>query len=274
MNGKSVAFALRFCVALCSLSIACHSYSLEEKVDGKWRLSQFKVQPDWTEKDRRVPFILASVSQNLPISHRLKNLPPVGNQGSQASGTAWALGYFAATYVYKQNKKEKKGYLCSPAFVYNSLNRGVDKGIELVDGLELLKKHGCPNEKYMPYNAADPAYKPSSRARRDAGNYRIHNFGRVDYTDLDQVRSYLLQNRPIIITLMISENFIKLEEAVWQQPEGQFRGIHSLALVGYDDEKRIFYLLNSVGSAWGKDGLSAIPYSWFIRLTKQAYTLW
>ena len=126
----------------------------------------------------------------------------------------------------------------------------------------------------MPYSAVDHAYRPSSRARRDANNYRIHDFARVDYTDLDQVRSHLLQNKPVIITLMISENFIELEDAVWQQPEGQFRGRHSIALVGYDDKKRIFYFLNSVGSAWGQNGLAAIPYSWFIRLTKQAYVLW
>ena len=264
----SLSFAFYF------TALGCHTYSLEEGNKGKWKLAQFSVQESWSEKDKEMPFVLASMPKDFPLSYRLKDLPSAGNQGAQASGTAWALGYFAASYVHKQNARSKTDYQCSPAFIYNSLNEGVDKGIEIVEGLKLLKKYGCPREKYMPYNAADAAYRPGSRARRDARNYRIRNFGRIDYTDLDQVRSHLLQNRPVIITLMISDNFIALEDFVWQNPEGKFRGRHTLALVGYDDTKKLFYLLNSVGSSWGEKGLAAIPYSWFIRLTKQAYTLW
>ena len=150
MNTKKLSHASKLCLSLCFLNLACHWYSLEKEPDGNWRLNQFGVQPAWTEKDKEVPFVIASVSQNLPESYHLENLPPAGNQGAQASGTAWAIGYFAASYVHSQNNQNKEEYQCSPAFIYNSLNNGVDRGIELAEGLELLKSAAVQEKNLCP----------------------------------------------------------------------------------------------------------------------------
>ncbi len=256
------------------LLIGCSSYSLDNsKNRGKWKLKELQVKANWNRKDKKIPLILAALPKEVPDQYRLDNIPPAGNQGSQASGVAWAVGYFAATRLQRK-KKENKHYQCAPAFIYNCLNGGIDRGIEIVSALEHLKTHGCPEEKYMLYIAQDPAHQPSSRARNNAQKYRINGFGRVEYTDLDQVRAHLLQNKPIIVTMLISENFTNLDDANWTGPEGQALGLHTLAIIGYDDTKQIFFLLNSVGTKWATKGQTTIPYSWFIRLIKKAYVMW
>ncbi len=265
-----------------SLKLNCNNYPFKKEMKKNWKLKNFPIQSAWNRDDKKIPFVLASIPKDVPTRFLLQNIPTPGNQGNQASGTAWALGYFAASYLYENKgtnidnstKSKKKQYQCAPAFVYNRLNKGIDRGIEIVSGLELLKKEGCPEENYMPYNSADSAHRASGRAIQNARQYKINGFGRIDYTDLDQVRGHLLQNKPIIITLLISENFITLDEFVWKKPAGNSQGYHSVSLIGYDDKKRLFFFLNSVGSKWGNNGKAAIPYSWFFRLTKKAYILW
>ena len=261
--------------------LLCFAYVLgcsSSKVKGKkkewiWTLKSFKPQSDWKVADKKISFSFAPVSEKLPQSFFLSGVPKAGNQKGQASGTAWALGYFAASYLERRAKKNSK-YRCSVAFIYNNLNNGVDRGIEIVEGLELLKKRGCPEEAFMPYNPKDPAHRATSRANKNASQHKIKNFARLDYSDLDQVRSHLVQNKAIIVSLVITENFINLSKEVWKKPDGAIRARHSVALIGYDDNKKLFYILNSFGNKWAKKGRCAIPYSWFIRLVKQAYVIW
>ncbi len=259
------------------LSSACQTYSLDSDAqgDGPWSLKSFPIRHGWTKQDIRHPFIVAALPKTKPIPQRyvLPDLPAPGHQGNQASGTAWAVGYFGMSYYIHKHKKANSAYRCSPAFLYNSLNRGRDQGIEIVDALVFLKEQGCPREELMPYIEKDHAYQPSSRAKAEAASYRIDGFGRVDYSDMDQIRAHLLQGRVIIVTMLISENFVTLDKELWE-PEGKRRGRHTMAMVGYDDRKRLIYVLNSVGKSWAKEGGAAISYSWFVRLCKQAYVFW
>ena len=254
-------------------SIALFCSGTPDKDNTPWELKNYTVQADWNADDLKAPIALAPIPKNIPNSYTMPNLPKVGDQGAQASGTAWATGYFATSYIY-QKKSRKKKYICSPAFVYNSLNQGLDQGIEIYNALELLKNRGCASEKLMPYNSEDPAHQAGSRALKEASKYKISNFARVEYSDLDQIRSYLLQNKPIVATIQISDNFIQLREKLWEKPIGKFRGKHTMALIGYNDKKRTFLFLNSVGTKWGAKGFVSIPYSWFIRLCKKVYVIW
>ena len=267
----SVSYMMTLGIGFALLFLGCNQHAVKEVK--KWPLREHTVKPHWSEEDQTIPFLVASLPKNVPRRFFLPKIPKAGDQGSQASGTAWACGYFAATYIYHQ-KNEKSNYQCAPAFIYNSLNKGLDRGIEIVNALQFLKDYGCANEKYAPYRTHDFAFKPNSRSLKDAANYRIQGFGRVDYFDLDQIRGHLLQKRPIVVTLVISDNFITFNELVWEQPQGEQRGRHSIALIGYDDEKELFFFLNSAGMEWGENGRVAIPYSWFIRLARQAYVLW
>ncbi len=245
----------------------------EDPPERQYDLGEMKPRPEWSDADRTIPMVLAGIPEFPPEKFLLTNLPPVGNQGKQASGTAWAVGYTAASYYFRTLHNRKK-YLCSPAFLYNQLNRGEDQGIEIYETLRLLRSSGCPDQKLMPYAEKDYLRRPGPAAFLGAGNYVIQGFGRVDFTDINQLRAHLLQNKVVMATVRITLNFLELEDRVWKNPAGPPVGRHTVAVVGYDHTRERVIIQNSVGEDWGDDGFAEIPYEWFIRLTAQAYVLW
>lgn len=241
-------------------------------VPTRWIIENIPVQPSWTREDYSIPIIYAGLPANTPEVIALSDLPPVGDQGAQASGTAWALRS-AVSFIYR-NKRHQVGFLCSPAFIYNQLNEGKDEGIEISDALQLLQSAGCPREEYMPYKANDTQHRPSGQATMDAQNHRISGYGRVDFTDLSQIKSHLIQGSMIIVTMRIAKNFLNLKEPIWEKPDGEPVGRHTMVVVGYDSRNGYITLMNSAGPSWGAYGLCRMPYQWFIRLTGQAYIIW
>jgi hypothetical protein len=239
----------------------------------QWQLSEFSVKAKWDSYDQDVPFLYPSIPDNIPDKFIVNESLQVGDQGSQASGSAWAAGFTAFTYLIRSHKKEP-AYVCSPAYIFNQLNRGINKVIEIQEVAEFLVREGCADLKYMPYREYDHFYTPTAEARRDANAHKLSGYARVDFLDMSQVQGHLLQGSPVIITLRVYDNFLLLENEVWQSPVGRFLGRHTVAVIGYDNKKEMVYIHNSAGGKWAKNGRAAIPYSWFLRLTEKAYVLY
>lgn len=238
-----------------------------------WQLGEFPVKPGWSKDDLDVPMVLSPVPEEPPLVFEIRGDMPTGNQGPQASGTAWAAGFTGVTFLYKITYNEPD-YICSPAFVYNQLNRGKNQGVELFDALLLLREQGCPDIRMMPYKPFDFLYKPDAEAIRNAASHRISDFARVDYTDISQIKGQLIQGRPVFVTLKIFDNFIELREKNWLRPIGKPRGRHTVVITGYNENLDLLTIHNSAGSEWGDNGKATISYSWFIRLAEKAYVMW
>ena len=238
---------------------------------GQRRLSELPIKASWTREERQVPVVVAGLPPEAPLRHTVRDLPPVGNQGGQPSGTAWAVGYTAMTVLMRRHGR--KDYVCSPSFLYNQLQKE-QGGVEIRETATLLTGMGCAPLRVMPYNADDPTTRPSPVALERARDFRAQGFGRVDFTDLNQLRAHLLQGSVVMATLSITKNFIKLEGPKWPGPKGFFVGRHTVAIVGYDDEAREFVIQNSAGTKWGADGFARIPYAWLVRIASNAYVLW
>jgi len=238
-----------------------------------WELDQIVVRPSWTKDDLSIPVLFAGLPENSPEYFSIPDLPPPGDQGNQASGSAWAAGYVALSVLVNHERGEKT-YRCSPAFIYNSLNSGADHGVELKDVLDLLKNTGCPRQELMPYRPENYSERPDNNAYSQAASYRIRGFGRVEFTDVKQIKAHLLQRSVVLATLRITEDFVSLKGPIWEKPSGEVIGRHTVAVVGYDNRKELFLVQNSAGSSWGQYGYASIPYAWFVRMAAQAYIMW
>ena len=243
----------------------------EKPEPGPRTLADVPIQPTWTAEERKVSFVIAGLRASPPRRHILQDLPLVGDQGGQPSGTAWAAGYTAMTVLMR--KQGRRDYVCSPSFLYNQLQRG-EAGVEIRETVALLAGMGCAPLGTMPYNADDPTTRPSPTALQQARDFRAQGFGRVDYTDLNQLKAHLLQGSAIVVTVSITKNFINLTGPRWPGPEGFFVGRHTVAIVGYNEDSREFLIQNSAGSAWGDKGFAWIPYAWMVRIAGNAYVLW
>ncbi|MBL8021543.1 MAG: C1 family peptidase [Leptospirales bacterium] len=255
--------------------LVCSSCMIQERLfkdpPRVLQLEDFPIEPNYTAADKKVPILLAGKVDNPPKMYKLPGLPVAGNQGKQASGVAWAVGYLAAGYFFN-TKEGMLTFTCSPAFLYNNLNNGKDEGIEVARALQFLKDTGCAEERTMPYNELDPHVRPGSDAFTSAAAHRIRGYARIDYRDLEQVRAHLLQGSAVIVSLKITDNFVELSKPVWV-PAGEFVAIHTVAVVGYDIITGEMILQNSAGPGWGKDGQARLSFSWFQRLTEKAFVL-
>lgn len=234
-------------------------------------IANFPVKNEWREEEKAIPIILAPVPPHLPSEYRIESFPEPGDQGIQASGSAWAISQ-ASSIRKLPDGASPDG--CSPAFLYNMLNGGKNEGIELHRGLELFRSNGCSPERLMPYIPNDYSQRPTGEAFAAALNNKIAGFGRVDFRDINQIKGHLIQNSAVLVTLTVFQNFLILSRPLFEAPSGKPAGRHSITVIGYDDARRAFLIQNSAGLAWGERGRCWIPYDWFIRLTSSAFVLW
>ena len=154
------------------------------------------------------------------------------------------------------------GYVMSPAFIYNQLNGGLDFGIQIYDALDLLLGLGVSTWDSMPYNPADHVSFPSAAAYAEALEYRITYWDRVPIEET-AIKSHLAQGNPVVIGIPVHQDFDDLSETnpIYNTNCGEFRGLHALLLVGYDDALSAYKVLNSwAPDRWGLDGYGWIDY--------------
>lgn len=251
-------------LSACSILQPARSLSLRTLDPGA-----FPIEASYTPDERAVPVLFATTPPEVPPTFQLSHLPPAGDQGKQASGAAWAVGYLAHSRAFR---KQEPDYTCSPSFLYNTANGGKDQGIPAMAALEILKEKGCAPLSLMPYNERDFYRRPGGSALQAAQRYRIRGFARVDYADIEQIRGHLLQGSVIIVTMKVTESFVGLKDPEWI-PAGDFVGVQSLGVVGYDITHDQVILQNSSGGEWGKFGLARLSLTWFQRLTEKAFVI-
>jgi fibronectin type 3 domain-containing protein len=202
-----------------------------------------------------------------------KDMPPVGSQGMQSSCVAWATAYAAKSYqeYIEHEWKYDDNTLFSPAFIYNQINGGVDKGSSIYDACQLMVKMGCATLDTMPYNVKNYKSKPNSQAVKEAGKYKAEKFYTIKPTEISTIKSYLSKGYPVIFGATVYMNFNNLNKSnpVYNSKSGKSMGGHAMTLVGYDDSKYggAFKLINSWGTGWGDKGYAWIPYSFFPQVT-------
>ncbi|MEA2029712.1 MAG: BspA family leucine-rich repeat surface protein, partial [Campylobacterota bacterium] len=229
-----------------------------------------------------------SSGDTLPSSIDLSpHMPPVGDQGSQNSCVGWAVGYYLKSYQEHIEHNQAYGlggdytHRYSPAFIYNMSKIGsCESGAYLLDALLLLKDTGVSPWKDMPYEP-NHCNTPSDNAIEKAICAQIDNIKRLDINSrhfVSNVRYFLYQNEPIVITLKPYKGFINpklYEDEYWYRElnldESPPAFLHSVLIVGYDDRRRAFKVINSWGEDWGNSGYLWISYSLLQEIIVEAF---
>jgi len=241
---------------------------------------------------------------DLPTEWDISSKMPIpGDQKTQQSCTAWAVAYALKTYqegLERNWSLSESNHLFSPSYIYNQINIGrlaeTDSGASIRDALDLLKSQGCATLATMPYNVNDNVNdfltQPSAEARTEAAKYKVLDYGRVLYSSRAEVKKWLYSNTPLPISIWIGTNFsntnMKNNNYIYKSlgdkiPLNKERtefgyGGHAVTLVGYDDSKSAFKIINSWGTTntdgtakWGDYGYGWIDYDFFPQVCKEAY---
>ena len=207
------------------------------------------------------------------------NFPVPGNQGSQGSCVGWATAYAAKTYHERLEMSwPLLGHtrLFSPAYIYNQLNRGKDEGMSINAALDLIVKQGVATMAAMPYDSTDYLRQPSTKARRQAANFKAQRSYTVK--GVRRMKAALANKHPVIISMKVYPSFrlLKGRDSVYNSATGKVEGLHAVTIVGYNDNRYggAFQVINSWGrDAFGDNGYFWLPYDFVIDVVREAYVL-
>jgi hypothetical protein len=113
----------------------------------------------------------------------------------------------------------------------------------------------------------------TSFARRArAVDFKIFGWSRVDLLP-DEIKAQLAHDNPVIIGLHASKAFQKLRAGEVYRTPDEHLGWHAVAIVGYDDTRQAFKLINSWGTGWADNGFGWIDYGLIATEASEAYVL-
>ncbi len=254
---------------------------------------------DGVEASTEEPEIVENIIEELiipteiPPSYDLADLmPPVRSQGRQGSCTAWATTYYLKSFQEKiqyDYDYETFADVMSPAYIYNmsTTDDSCDSGTRVDYALDNLQNFGVLPWEEFPYDDAICLREPTTDEITTALSNKISSYYEIgpyiksteeEILFLDLVKSQISINQPIVIALCLSadfgnDTFDDNEEFVYKKfdTEDTDTGCHAMLVVGYDDEKNAFKLINSWGSAWANDGYIWISYDFFKQFTDESY---
>lgn len=208
------------------------------------------------------------------VDHR-PYLPRPGYQDRINSCVGWAAAYSARTFYenfYRGWGVDGPDKIFSPSFVYNQINGGQDRGSSIIHAVDLFKNVGAATLRTMPYTL-DYLAPPPPEARQEAPQFGTDGYERLDPKNTLAIKTALANNNIVIFGMRTFENFTRYRGGVYDRTEGPNLGGHAMALVGYDDSKNAFLIMNSWSEQWGEQGFGWITYNLFGELTHTAVIL-
>lgn len=230
---------------------------------------------------------LASSSDKytLPKKVSLRRFTPTPqNQGEQGSCVGWSSAYAARTTLEAVSTGANPNSITfSPSFLYNQIGLRGCQGAYTGQALEHMTQHGLLYFAKFPYDPNSCTNLPSRGQLEEAKRYRIRGYNRLTKTgrnydvDLEAVKQNIAQGAPVIIAAKVPYSFQDMMgKRIWRPTAAEARSVnnhggHAMCLIGYDDEKQLFEIMNSWGTAWGDNGYVFVSYKDFKVFCREAY---
>jgi hypothetical protein len=197
----------------------------------------------------------------LPPSVDLSShMPPPGDQGDAGTCSGFATVYGARSYyvaMLEGRDLSDTRNVPSPGYVMSFI-----KGYccsNMYDVADVLKKGAVSIADY-PYteNGKPP---PSREIVAKAHDFQVRGTRRVNFNRLDDIKGQLARGNPVIFALWTDDAFQDYRGGTVFNARGrQTDDWHSIVVVGYDDRRQAFRLMNSWGVGWGDNGYMWLSY--------------
>ncbi len=216
--------------------------------------------------------------------HNLINLKPYcptpKEQGASFSCAGWALGYAALSILANiqlertdPSKVDENAF--SAFFIYNQVrDRSLNckSGTKISDGVHFLANNGNITHKSFDENS-DCDKLPSEHEKQEAKKISLNDYMTLftanddEKIRVDKTKLSLIQKKPVVVALRIDKSFMNLTESdkFWTPPANKDEAAngHAVCVIGFDDGKGAFEIMNSWGEDWGSNGFIWIKYEDF-----------
>ncbi|OZA91850.1 MAG: hypothetical protein B7X76_01460, partial [Azorhizobium sp. 39-67-5] len=228
--------------------------------------------------------------------------PTPGDQGEIGSCVSWALGYGIRSYyeiVQLRGTKAGPQSIASPADLHLQMRRQFGGSCSAPNsnisrGLILLQNTGVATVADYPPDSDESFCRPSPvaahrlkakgplRASDRDFRYRkgVWSSG-LARTSLARMKQLLSEGHPIAIGILVGPLFGShrgdkvFKTSVYSEKDLSPKkvGGHALAVVGYDDRRHAFRILNSWGSSWGDGGYIWVDYDIILSDARDAFAI-
>jgi hypothetical protein len=223
------------------------------------------VRPDTLDfRDKMYVPTLIEVPSTIPLERYTRLEMPVLDQGEEGACTGFGLAA-VANYLLARRKTSPDKNQVSPRMFYELARRydewpGEDySGSSARGAMKGWQKHGVCAEDDWPYKLGDHCKDGLTEKRMRAASTRpLGAYFRVNHKDLVAMHSAIAEAGVLYATATVHEGWsdVKADGAIpFMQ---RILGGHAFAIVAYDEEG--FWIQNSWGLDWGKDGLARISY--------------
>lgn len=219
----------------------------------------------------------------LPAKFSLNGPKPVSQGGTSKctafSSAYWIIGLYngvsgnmtnfngcgSPDFLYGMYKKVNSDPGCNEGALMFDENKDV-KGIA-----EILKQYGTTSWNEFPFEDDSINCPAITEALiKKAAKNKIAGYLRLDskqYNNVQELKAWIYGGYPLWFGCAIDEGFDDPEDKeIIADTLGASGGGHAMTIVGYDDSKNAFKLVNSWGDKWKNDGYAWIDYQYLIRL--------
>lgn len=233
-----------------------------------------KTAPEREVKSIPVPAGAPSF-RDLPFVDLSGEVPPAGDQGGIGSCASWGIAYYHRSQLeYRERRWDltDPAHQFSPAFCYNQVNGGADRGSGFDNNMSLICEQGCASMADFPYGGSCTQW-PSESAYSRALPFRCKEwrwFRTEDTAGLGMVKQLLCNGSTVPLAIWVWGNFDNISQYNYtycsRDRTGNNRGGHIVTIVGYNDTlvthdgRGAFKLVNSWGPHWGMSGFFWMSY--------------
>jgi C1A family cysteine protease len=153
-----------------------------------------------------------------------------------------------------------------------------DAGAEIRDAIKCGVTYGVADEAAYPYDISKFTQNPPQPIWTAAATHKVTSYHSIADGDLATMKATLAQGYLIEFGFQVYSHFMSADmasKAVLNLPAAneQLEGGHAVALVGYDDSKKMFLVRNSWGTSWGLAGYFWMSYD-YVQSTKLCSDFW
>ena len=196
-----------------------------------------------------------------------EHCPPIYNQGSIGSCTAFAMGKGLREFMQRANGERTPELSALWLYYEERVHMGEefitkDSGANMYDGMHVLKEQGCALDTHAPYVPNLFADKPRQAAYDSAAEWKIKES--IELASFDDVKASLAAGKPVAFGFIVYARFQFMGKDGMMKMPWKFEpkmGGHAVLAVGYDDAQERLIVRNSWGPGWGDKGYFYMPYA-------------
>ncbi len=178
---------------------------------------------------------------------------PIRDQGACGACVAFATVAVVESRLAIERDEENPDHDLSEAGLYFGAGRSCAQGWWPENAMSYARTNGIGREKDFPYPGRDFAPVPIKPVAWVTG---WENAGTSDHR-----RKAIAYRGPVVAIIKVYEDFLQYGSGIYANATETYLGLHAVAVVGYDDDRRAWLIKNSWGPHWGEGGFGYIAYN-------------